>query len=711
MSSSQAAGIGDSISETPVSTGGWGRSTTVSATGVQNIDGVLSGVKWSASTITVSFPGTASAYGSGYSEALHEFRPMTSAMVNAARVVFGQVMTFTNLGISETSQHSTANIRLAHSADAEPTAYAYYPGTGTKSGDIWFSGTDYDAPARGNYAWFTMLHEIGHALGLKHGNETGGVANVAMQYAYDAQEYSLMTYRSYVGAPTDYVYNEDHSFAQTYMMYDIAALQEMYGADYNSNSGNNVYTFSPTNGTMFIDGRSQGTPAGNRIFLTIWDGGGNDTYDFSNYGTNLTVDLRPGSYSRLSAEQIADLGNDHRAKGNVYNALLHDNDPRSLIENARGGGGNDTIVGNQANNQLFGGAGNDTLDGGAGSDVLNGGAGTDTVVIHARLTQTAVSFSQGRPVLDGPQGHDTLVDVEQYRFDDGTVIQADGNVEVDDLFYYAANRDVWNAHVDPEVHYARSGWKEGRNPNALFDTDYYLAHNPDVAAAKTNPLEHYHLFGWKEGRDPSAQFDSSAYLAINTDVAAARIDPLEHYLTAGASEGRSYKVFASASNLRAVTISFTGSDVTLRDSTRLHDGAGLEQYKFRDGLIDQRDGNYEVDDLFYYSRNPDAWAARVDADTHYARNGWREGRDPNAFFDTDGYLAHNPDVAAARINPLEHYHLFGWKEGRDPSAAFDTRAYLAANPDIAAAQIDPLEHYLRFGLYEGRAAPNDSVWG
>lgn len=711
MSSSRASAASDSMPEIPVAVGGYGRSTTIGATGVQNIDGVLSGYKWSGSTITVSFPSAASAYGSGYEEARHDFRPATSQMVSAARVVFNQVMTFTNLGISETTLHTTANIRLAHSSDASPTAYAYYPGNYTQAGDIWFSGTQYDAPIRGDYAWFSMLHEIGHALGLKHGNETGGVARVAMQYAYDAQEYSLMTYRSYVGAPTDYVYNEDHSFAQTYMMYDIAALQEMYGADYTTNSGDNIYTFSPTIGAMFIDGRSQGIPGANRIFLTIWDGGGNDTYDLSNYTSDLIIDLRPGGYSKFSSAQIADLGNGHRAKGNVYNALLHDGDPRSFIENAVGGRGNDTIVGNRANNHLSGGAGDDSLDGGIGNDVLNGDGGTDTAVIHARLTQTSVSFVRGSPIFDGPQGHDSLFNVEQYRFDDGTVVQGDGNNRVDDLFYYASNLEVWNSHIDPETHYAQYGWKEGRNPNVLFDTKWYLAHNPDVAAAQINPLEHYHAFGWKEGRDPSAQFDTAAYLAINTDVAASRIDPLEHYLSYGVYEGRSYKVFASASNLRAVTISFTDSDVILRDSTGPHSGAGLEQYKFRDGLIDQRDANYEVDDLFYFSRNLDVWTTRSDADAHYARFGWREGRDPNAYFDTKGYLAHNPDVAAAGVNPLEHYHLFGWKEGRDPSAAFDTSAYLAANPDVAAANIDPLEHFLRFGLYEGRTAPTDNLWG
>ena len=89
------------------------------------------------------------------------------------------------------------------------------------------------------------------------------------------------------------------------MMYDIAALQKMYGANFNTNSGNSTYSWSTTTGEMFINGVGQGTPAANKIFLTVWDGGGTDTYDFSNYATSLTVDLRPGQWSTVSAAQLA----------------------------------------------------------------------------------------------------------------------------------------------------------------------------------------------------------------------------------------------------------------------------------------------------------------------------------------------------------------------------------------------------------------------
>ena len=108
----------------------------------------------------------------------------------------------------------------------------------------------------------------------------------------------------------------------------------------------------------------------------------------------------------------------------------------------------------------------------------------------------------------------------------------------DYVYYLQHNPDVAAAHVDPFQHFQTTGWKEGRNPNALFDTNGYLAAYADVAAAGINPLDHYNQFGWNEGRDPSAGFDTTDYLAAYPDVAAAHVDPLAHFLQFGIHEGR-----------------------------------------------------------------------------------------------------------------------------------------------------------------------------
>jgi hypothetical protein len=131
---------------------------------------------------------------------------------------------------------------------------------------------------------------------------------------------------------------------------------------------------------MLINGVGQMASGGNEIFETVWDGGGSDTYDFSGYGTSLRVDLQPGAWTVTSDAQRAVLGSGKVAVGNIANALLYNSDLRSLIENAIGGSGADTITGNQVANTLRGGSGNDVLYGLAGNDFLFGDAGSDTLV-------------------------------------------------------------------------------------------------------------------------------------------------------------------------------------------------------------------------------------------------------------------------------------------------------------------------------------------
>ena len=189
--------------------------------------------------------------------------------------------------------------------------------------------------------------------------------------------------------------------------------------------------------------------------------------------------------------------------------------------------------------RLGGTAGDDTfesLPGGARIDALGG---NDTITFNFRLIDATVRYDDNKLIIDGPSSHMVLTGVEKFVFTDGAVDNSNGSPLVDDLFYYARNHDVWNAHVDAEQHYNQFGWQEGRNPNAFFATSSYLSNYADVAAAGVNPLTHYETFGWQEGRVPSHAFDPAQYLAAYPDVAAAHVDPLLHYLQFGIHEGRS----------------------------------------------------------------------------------------------------------------------------------------------------------------------------
>lgn len=438
--------------------------TTVSS-GDAALDGLLSWSRWNG-PISYSDTDSAGDYQPGYTadsngngisaqnegfsqfsaqqmQALHFALSDTIHTQPAGAAAFA-VAGFTNLAIDYMAGSGDATIRVANSSDAG-TAYAYYPSSWMNGGDSFF-GVNARTPIAGNYSWMTTLHEMGHSLGLAHGH-TGGRFG-AMPAEHDSHEFSLMTYRAYIGGGTSYITWFSGNGPQTFMMYDIAALQHMYGADFTANSGNTVYTWDPLTGRTLVDGQVAIDPVSNRIFATLWDGDGVDTYDLSNYGTDLMIDLAPGGWSTFSAGQLVNLNGANwngdgpqYARGNIANALMYEGDLRSLIENAIGGTGDDTIAGNQVANRLAGGAGNDTLSGldgddvllgEDGGDVLYGGAGGDRLVGGDGDDQLSGGF--GRDVLIGGTGDDSLVG------DDGSdrLIGGDG----DDTLYGGLHDDT-----------------------------------------------------------------------------------------------------------------------------------------------------------------------------------------------------------------------------------------------------------------------------
>ncbi len=399
---------------------------SVARSGDQRVDGILIGDKWQG-PISFGDPGSAAAYGAAYPEQLSDFQRINARQLAEARAVLTavdpaapgheafSVTGFTRLGI--TYDRAQPVIRLADTSDPD-TAYTYTPSDQSWGGDAFF-GKVTRAPTTGNYDWYTMMHELGHALGLKHGQDPSVFG--ALPSATDSMEYSVMTYRSYVGSDAKFLYNETYGYAQTYMMYDIAALQHLYGANFGTNAGSTTYSWNPTTGASFVNGELALSPGGNRIFETIWDGGGTDTYDMSNYSTDLDVDLRPGGSSTLASSQLAGLGggpNGGHARGNVFNALQYHGDARSLIENATGGSGDDTIRGNAAantlrgndgNDHLIGYGGNDTLVGGAGVDLMEGGAGDDSYRVE-RSTDQVIETTAG-----AAGGNDTVITSVSFR--------------------------------------------------------------------------------------------------------------------------------------------------------------------------------------------------------------------------------------------------------------------------------------------------------
>ncbi|MEQ1950458.1 M10 family metallopeptidase [Mesorhizobium yinganensis] len=386
-------------SDGPVANGTSDPVTANVASGVQRIDGLLAPNRWSDGSISYSDPDATSDYGTGYPEPLTNFSQLSARQMVAVHFALNadietqpsgaagfSVEGFTGLDVTYAGSGSgDATLRYANTTNPS-TAYAYYPDAANYGGDAFF-GPSGDRPTAGNYDWHTIIHETGHALGLKHGHETGGFG--ALPANRDSLEYSVMTYRTFIGDDTSGYNYEQWGAPQTFMMDDIATLQHMYGADYTTNSGNTVYSWNASTGETYVDGNLAIHPGDNRIFQTIWDGGGNDTYDLSGYTTNLFVSLTPGGYSTFSGEQRAYLGggpNGGLARGNVFNAFMYQNNPASLIENVRGGSGADNINGNSAANHL---------DGGANADTMTGRLGDDTYIVDNIADAVIEAVSEG----------------------------------------------------------------------------------------------------------------------------------------------------------------------------------------------------------------------------------------------------------------------------------------------------------------------------
>jgi len=388
----------------------------VTASTDADINGLLEGSAWNhvvngQTVLTWSEPTSSAPYSSYSTTTLTGVSGVTANEDSNIRGALAEWSAVSNLVFNPITETTTthADLRFAQATRTPDSGSSFFGASGSwpdqktlndLAGDTFFHSGATGAEAQmqntqpGSWGDHIARHEIGHDLGLKHAFDTNtqlgatGATGVAIPAGHDSWEYTVMTYHAYSGAPDYIVANRDSgSYAQSLMMDDIKAIQYLYGANFNTNSGDTRYTFDPNTGQMFVDGVGQGTPIGDKIFRTIWDGGGNDTYDLSNYTTNMTIDLRPGHWSTFSTAQLADLGQSgggdlhHAAVGNVANAELYQGDTRSLIENAIGGSGNDTIIGNDLANSLYGGAGNDTLDGGAGADIMHGGSGNDVYIV------------------------------------------------------------------------------------------------------------------------------------------------------------------------------------------------------------------------------------------------------------------------------------------------------------------------------------------
>lgn len=246
------------------------------------------------------------------------------------------------------NQTSVANADVSFgTANFGGSPFGYTAGVAYSSFSVlpthsWFSNSNvyitnadfanYDTAAVGSSAFSTLLHEIAHGLGLDHPFE-----GVVLPSGTDSTKYTVMSYTDFYPSGVN---------PTGLMLYDILAMQYLYGANTSFNSGNT---------TIALDQFLANGPK------ALWDGGGVDTLDLSAFDAGKTLSLVDGEFSSFNYTDdfVIAFGAD--------------------IENAIGTSFDDTITGNESDNSLTGGVGDDRLYGGDGADVFFTGQGADTV--------------------------------------------------------------------------------------------------------------------------------------------------------------------------------------------------------------------------------------------------------------------------------------------------------------------------------------------
>lgn len=264
------------------------------------------------------------------------------------------------------------------------------------------------SPGIGGRYLAVALHEIGHALGLKHPGNYNGLFELGvgpfLPYGEDNNTNTLMSY------------NEVGTYAATPMPYDLQAVQALFGVSRN-NSGSTIYRFNNAHSYQYKENNQQSSAGSFNSALkqTIWDTAGVDTISFEAATSNRDgyyLDIRSGgiltAQTALDSISYTPFDNNPNARPELETTSQYGTRIAfgSQIENLVGSNSADTLVGNDGINNILGLNGDDALFGFGGDDLLNGGRGDDD--IQGQDGNDTLKGEAGADALFGDEGNDRL---------------------------------------------------------------------------------------------------------------------------------------------------------------------------------------------------------------------------------------------------------------------------------------------------------------